>query len=102
MASLTVCRKATDIPTLGVHQNTICINNLVSVTKLRVIGHLVSVTTLHVFNHLASVAKPQVFYYMVSDANILEIAYQLSPLLECHPTVCLSSKSYVNLGQALG
>jgi hypothetical protein len=33
MASLIVCRKATDILTLGVHQNTTCINNLVSVTK---------------------------------------------------------------------
>jgi hypothetical protein len=38
-------------------------------------------------------AKPQVFYYLVSDANIFDIIYQLSPLLECDPTVCLSSKS---------
>jgi hypothetical protein len=50
-----------------------CINHLVSVTKLRVIGHLVSVTKLHVFNHLASVAKPQVFYYLMSDAKIFDI-----------------------------
>ena len=80
-------------------------NHLVSVTKLRVIGHLVSVTKLHVynhlesvtklhvFNHLASVAKPQVFYYLVSDAKIFDIIFQLSPLLECDPTVCLPSKS---------
>jgi hypothetical protein len=68
-------------------------NHLVSVTKLRVIGHLVSVTKLHVFNHLASVAMPQVFYYLVSDAKIFDIIYQLSPLLECDPTVCLPSKS---------
>ena len=31
-------------------------------------------------------AKPQVFYYLVSDAKILDIIYQLSPLLECEPT----------------
>ena len=54
-----------------------------------------SVTKLHVFNfnHLASVAKSQVFYYLVSDAKIVDIIYQLSPLLECNPTVCLPSKS---------
>ena len=33
-------------------------------------------------------AKPQVFYYLVSDAKIFDIIYQLSPLLECDPTVC--------------
>ena len=59
----------------------------------RVFNHLDSVTELHVFNHLASVAKPQVFYYLVSDAKIFDIIYQLSPLLECDPTVCLPSKS---------
>jgi hypothetical protein len=36
-------------------------------------------------------AKPQVFYYLVSDAKIFDIIYQLSPLLDCDPTVCLSS-----------
>jgi hypothetical protein len=36
-------------------------------------------------------AKPQVFYYLVSDAKIFDIIYQLSPLLECDPTVCLPS-----------
>ena len=80
-------------------------NHLVSVRKLRVIGHLVSVTKLHVFNHLesvrklhvfnhlASVAMQQVFYYLVSDAKLFDIIYQLSPLLESDPTVCLPSKS---------
>ena len=38
-------------------------------------------------------AKPRVFYYFVSDAKIFDIVYQLSPLLECDPTVCLPSKS---------
>jgi hypothetical protein len=37
-------------------------------------------------------AKPQVFYYLVSDAKIFDIIYQLSPLLECDPTVGLPSK----------
>jgi hypothetical protein len=32
-------------------------------------------------------AKPQVFYYLVSDAKIFDMIYQLSPLLECDPTV---------------
>ena len=36
-------------------------------------------------------AKPQVFYYLVSDAKIFDIIYQLSPLLEYDPTVCLPS-----------
>ena len=40
-------------------------------------------------------AKPQVFYYLVSDAKIFDIIYQLSPLLECDPTVCLPEKSKV-------
>ena len=39
-------------------------------------------------------AKPQVFYYLMSDAKIFDIIYQLSPLLECDPTVCLPSKSH--------
>jgi hypothetical protein len=43
-------------------------------------------------------AKPQVFYYLVSDAKIFGIIYQLSPLLECEPTVCLPEKSKVTLG----
>ena len=30
---------------------------------------------------------------LVSDANIFDIIYQLSPLLECDPMVCLPSKS---------
>ena len=47
-------------------------------------------------------AKPQVFYYLVSNAKIFDIIYQLSPLLECDPTVCLPSKSQVTLGQARG
>ena len=34
--------------------------------------------------------KAQVFYYLVSDAKIFDMIYQLSPLLECDPTVCLS------------
>ena len=38
-------------------------------------------------------AKPQVFYYLVFDAKIFDIIYQLSPLLECDPAVCLPSKS---------
>ena len=38
-------------------------------------------------------AKLQVFYYLVSDAKIFDIIYQLPPLLECDPTVCLPSKS---------
>jgi hypothetical protein len=38
-------------------------------------------------------AKPQVFYYLVPDAKIFDIIYQLSPLVECNPTVCLPSKS---------
>ena len=29
----------------------------------------------------------------ISDAKIFDIIYQLSPLLECDPTVCLPSKS---------
>jgi hypothetical protein len=33
--------------------------------------------------------KPQVFYYLVSGAKIFHIIYQLSPLLECDPTVTL-------------
>jgi hypothetical protein len=45
-------------------------------------------------------AKPQVFYHL-SDAKIFDIIYLLSPLLECNPTVCLPSKSYVTLGKAL-
>ena len=37
-------------------------------------------------------AKSQVFYYLVSDTKIFDIIiYQLSPLLECDPTVCLPS-----------
>ena len=36
-------------------------------------------------------AKPQVFYYLVSDAKIFDIIYQLSPLLDCDPMVCLPS-----------
>ena len=71
-------------------------NHLVSVAKLRVIGHLVSVTKRNVFNHLASVAKPQVFHYLVSEAKIFDIIYQLSPLLECDPTVCLPSNKCDN------
>ena len=43
-------------------------------------------------------AKPQVFYYLVSDAKIFDIIYQLSPLLESDPTVCLPSKRQVTLG----
>jgi hypothetical protein len=39
-------------------------------------------------------AKPQVFYYLVSDAKIFDIIYQLSPLLECDPTVCLSLEKF--------
>jgi hypothetical protein len=38
-------------------------------------------------------AKPQPFCYLVSDAKIFDIIYQLLPLLECDPTVCLPSKS---------
>jgi hypothetical protein len=38
-------------------------------------------------------ANPQVFYYLVSDAKIFDIIYQLSPLMECDPTVCLPLKS---------
>jgi hypothetical protein len=38
-------------------------------------------------------AKPQVFYYLVSDATIFDKIYQLSPLLEYDPSVCLPSKS---------
>jgi hypothetical protein len=40
-------------------------------------------------------AKPQVFYYLVTDAKIFDIIYQLSPLLECDPTVYLPEKSNV-------
>ena len=43
-------------------------------------------------------AKPQVFYYLVSDAKIFDIIYQLSPFLECDPTVCLPEKSKVTRG----
>ena len=43
-------------------------------------------------------AKPQVFYYLVSDAKLFDIIYQLSPLLECDPTIYLPSKSYFSLG----
>jgi hypothetical protein len=46
-------------------------------------------------------AKPQVFYYLVSDAKIFDIIYQLSPLLECDPTVCLPEKSKVTRGLAI-
>ena len=33
-----------------------------------------------------------------SNGKIFDIIYQLSPLLECDPTVCLPSKSQVTLG----
>jgi hypothetical protein len=46
-------------------------------------------------------AKPQVFYYLVFDAKIFDIIYQLSPLLECDPTVCLPEKSKVTRGLAI-
>jgi hypothetical protein len=42
-------------------------------------------------------AKPQVFYYLVSDAKIFHIIYQLSPLLECDPTVCLDTLGWPGL-----
>ena len=48
---------------------------------------------LHIMSNIF--AKPQVFYYLVSDGKIFDIIYQLSPLLECDPTVCLPSKSQV-------
>ena len=35
---------------------------------------------------------------LVSDAKIFDIIYQLSPLLECDPTVCLPEKSKVTRG----
>jgi hypothetical protein len=44
----------------------------------------------------------QVFYYLVSDAKIFDIIYQLSPLLECDPTVCLPEKGKVTRGLAQG
>ena len=96
MASLIVCRKATDIPTIGVHQNTttciyvtkLCvIGHLVSVTKLHVSNHLESVTKLHVFNYLASVEKPQAFYYLVSDAKIFDISPRVTLLFSGRQTV---------------
>ena len=37
-------------------------------------------------------AKPHVFYYLVSDSKIFDIIYQLSPLLDCDPTVCSPRK----------
>jgi hypothetical protein len=38
----------------------------------------------------------------ISDAKIFDIIYQLSPLLECDPTVCLPEKSKVTRGLARG
>ena len=47
-------------------------------------------------------AKPQVFYYLVSDAKIFDIIYQLSPLLECDPTVCPPRKVRLPSGKPSG
>jgi hypothetical protein len=85
-------------------------NNIASITA-SLIGRAVIlvITYLKTFKTAVIVlidifAKPQVFYYLVSDAKIFDIIYQLSPLLECDPTVCLPEKnkvkSKVTRGQA--